>query len=235
MITRVMMINNYLRAIYRLSFALISISLLSGDETPFPYENWENKDGKVLEARFERVKDAETVVLQVKNGGMRYEIKRVTLALESGAKITNYIEESKKTMLEAKRIEGADIYKAVALGLKADAETALVGKDLSLNVAGIRVDTNKLSAILELESGIYARLKLSGKFEFYELNKALYVRPTVKGSGSSFRYWWYNGSGSIDEGKLIAQEGNSWKFRFDNDVKLVWERVGVTDGVIITE
>ncbi len=215
---------------------MIISSHANAAETPFPYENWVNKEGKVIEARFERIKDAQTVTIQAKNGGMRYDIKRATLADDSDKKIIGYIEASKKTLVDAKRFEGADIYKAVALGLKADAETAMVGKSLSLDVIGIRVSTDKLSAILELEDGLYARLRVSGKLEFYEINKQLFMRTTAKGKYDIDHYWWYNsGDGAIAEGRLIAQEGGVWKFQFSSDVKLEWERVGVTDGVIITD
>lgn len=215
--------------------SVVLTSALSATETPFPYDKWENIEGRVLEARFERLKDADTVTLQMKNGGMRHDIKRATLSDDTDKKIKTYIEESKKTLLEAKRIEGAEIYKAVALGLKAEAETALEGKSMSLDVHGFKISTDKLTAILELESGIYARIRLSGKYEFYEKNKGLYARSTIKGAGGYLKYWWSSDNGAIQDGRLVVQEGDVWKFKFTDEVRLDWERVGVTDGVIITD
>ena len=204
-------------------------------ENPFPYESWENKEGKVLEARFERVKDSKTVVLQSKKGGKRYDLKRSVLADSSTEQIAKYIEESKTAMLEGNRFEGSDIYKAVALGLESDAERALEGKTLSLDVLGFRIDTDKLTAYLELEGGLYAKLRLSGKSEFFEKNKALYVRSSEKGN-----HWWYSsrndGASNVDiNARLVAREKDRWTFKFTNKVRLEWGRVGVSEGVVITD
>jgi hypothetical protein len=214
--------------------SVVAISLARG-ENPFPYEMWENKEGKLLEARFERVKDPATIILQAKNGGRRYDVKRSTLAESATDLITKYTEESKTTMLEGNRFEGSDIYKAVALGLEADAERAIEGKTLSLEVLGFKIDSDKLTAYLELEGGLYAKLRLSGKSEFYEKNDTLYERSSEK----AFKRWWYyypKGESSVDvNSQMVAREKDRWTFKFTENVRLEWGRVSVSEGVVITD
>ena len=218
---------------YFLSISVFVASWAKG-ENPFPYEKWENKEGKFLEARFERVKDAETIVLQSKNGGRRYDIKKSTLDISATDRITRYVEESKTVMFEGNRFEASDIYKAVALGLKSDAERAIEGKTLSLVVLDFKIDSDKLTAFLELEGGLYAKLRISGKSEFYEKNDTLYERSSEKG----LRWWYYypRGESSVDvNSQMIAREKDRWTFKFTENVRLEWGQIGVSEGVIITD
>ncbi len=209
--------------------------LANADDTPFAYETWSNRDGKIFEARVEQLLEGDIVVLQSKKGGTRYNVKRILLSEESNKKITSYIENTKKNLLESQRIEAADIYKAVALGLKKDAEVALIGKSISLNVSDIKIATDKLSATLQLESGLFARLQTTAKYEFYENKNTLYIRTKVKGDSFDSRFWWSRIERvGMTEDKIVAQKGLSWKFDFTEELKLTWERIGVTDGVVIT-
>jgi hypothetical protein len=138
-------------------------------------------------------------------------------------------------MLEGNRFEGSDIYKAVALGLKSDAERAIEGKTLSLEVLDFKIDSDKLTAFLELEGGLYAKLRISGKSEFYEKNDTLYERSSEKG----LKRWWYNyprGESSVDvNSQMIAREKDRWTFKFTENVRLEWGQIGVSEGVIITD
>lgn len=233
-------------------FAASALLTLVGYSEPFEYRSWKNKEGKVIEAKLDHVVDPDTIVIQAKNGGKRYPIKKITLSDDSIQYFDNLVSETKKSILEARTIDGEMLYKGVALGMEKDLEASAKGKTLSLVVKSFRVTTEKNVATLELESGVFAELRVNARYDFFINGKSLNLRSGVKdGSGIDMNYWWYynptsNGSSSSrirsgDSGGLnkdsviVVAAGDSWKFKFSEDVRFRWGMVGVTEGPIVTD
>lgn len=232
---------------------------------PFDYRTWANREGKGFEARLDHIVNSETLVIQAQNGGKRYTLKKAQLSTESTDYLDKQIEQTKKALMESVKIDGELIYKGIALGLRDETEAAAVGKTLSLEVTGIRVSSDKLTATLCLESYIFANLRLSVNSEFYTSGNSLYFRSKEIGHDRS--YWWYYHTGSASatggstsagvdphfglprrgvyrngrfypttaEGILVVTKGDRWKFKFSKDVSMKWGLVGVTEGPIITD
>jgi hypothetical protein len=235
--------------------ACFSLSQM-GFAEPFEYRTWTNKEGKGLEAKLDHVVNSESVIIQAKNGGKRYTLKKDQLSDESKEYLDKQIGDTKKALLESVRIDGDLIYKGIALQLRDETETAAVGKTLSLEVKGFKISMDKLTATLCLESDVFATLRLNAKSEFLTSGNSLSFRSTQKGNNS--RYWWYSSSGASETGSstatgngtsthhgrrsgvdensvLVATKGDRWKFEFSTDVSIKWGLVSVTEGPIITD
>ena len=247
------MLLNFKSSTLNSIIAALAVLTLVAYSEPFEFRSWNNKEGKDIEAKLDHVVDSDTIVLQAKNGGKRYTIKKITLSDDSVQYLDNLISETKKSILEARSIDGEMLYKGVALRMEKDLEATAKGKTLSLEVKGFRVSSEKNAVTLELESGVFAELRVNSKYDFFVNSKSLYFRSAVKdGSNMDMNYWWYynstsngssstrsrsgdSGSGLNKDSVLVVAIGDSWKFRFSEDVKFRWGMIGVTEGPIVSD
>ena len=65
--------------------------------------------------------------------------------------------------------------------------------------------------------------------EFFEKDDALLARSGVR----AYPYWWRTG---VNQGSsIVTSEYSPWTFSFSNKVSIKWDRVGVTEGPVISD
>ncbi len=203
----------------------------------FEAKSWTNKDGKVMEASIDHILSKDSLILRAKNGGKRYTIKTTSLSDESQKQLHDLIDETLRSLKSGGNISGDLLYKGIALNLTSETESAVLNKPLSLEVINYRLSSDKVTATLELESGLFAELKAKFNCEFFVLNKALSIRPKDSRGAWESNYWWLKTkSGAINKsGSPVVTKGDRWKFVFSDKVRITWGMVGVSDGPIITD
>ena len=209
-----------------LLLALVSAGF-SQDLKRFDYRSWKNTEGKEFEARLDSlIESGKKVVLQAKNGGMRYTLPLDKLSNADGNYIFNEVEDQKDA-LKSGKADALTLYKAAALGLSSEIE-ASIGKikSLSLKVTDYTISTDKMTAEIELEGAIFARILLPASYKdgFVERSKSL----CIKGEGRGY-YWWGNVKGSDS---VVATKGSLITFDPTQGMRVEWGRVGVVDGPI---
>lgn len=208
--------------------ALVSASF-SQDLKRFDYRIWKNTEGKEFEARLDSlIESGKKVVLQARNGGMRYTLPLEKLSNADGNYIFNEVEDQKDA-LKSGKADALTLYKAAALGLSPEIE-ASIGKikTLSLKVTDFTISSDKLTADIELEGAIFARVHLPALYKdgFVERSKSLCIKGQVRGS-----YWW----GSVnDSDGVVATKGALITFDSTKGMRVEWGRVGVVDGPIFS-
>ena len=190
----------------------------------FSYKDWTSKDGKTIHARLNKL-EGDKVTLQMKKGARRYTFERDKLSAESNAAIDK-IRKGLENKIKAGSLDSVTIYQGVCLSLGRQLSDALRHKRLSFSVTEVRVESDRVSAFVGLEAGLFVQLSAGRGQEFFEKQDSLFTRPSNKTRIDPSR--------SINQrARLIATTHGTYTIGFGETPTLTFGIVGVSDGVII--